>query len=77
MKIKLQDFLKIAIEVLEKTAEGLDTVEQKLHLVAQVVSLALLSGELEIEEPHAGRELHARMLSADILARIKALQPAE
>jgi hypothetical protein len=77
MKIKLQDFLKIAVEVLEKTAEGLDTVEQKLHLVAQVVSMALLSGELEIEEPHAGRELHARMLAGDIIKKIKASQATE
>lgn len=74
MKIKLQDFLKIAVETIEKTAEGLDTIEQKLHLVAQVISMALLSGELEIEEPHAGRELQASMLSKEVIKRVQMMQ---
>jgi len=68
--MKLNDLIKITMDVCQETLSGLEDVTEKLRLVMKVVSLILLKDEIEIEEETGARGLTEKLLADDVMARI-------
>jgi hypothetical protein len=71
MKINLQQFTAIILDVCKDTAEDLQDISQQITLIVTVVSHIFSNIGMEIDEPAHTRDLRADTLVQSVIEKLQ------